>query len=276
MATKGLSGRFSMNMHKVSTKLSAAIPVWKKVLPWILLFYGCALLYYLQFFSLALAIALSLYMTSVGVAMLWVGYRKLGQNLVFPIGVFLKWSFSFAFVRFLLIYTFLQYHMPSYTVFHYPNRALGFVIGSSAIFVFLGYSYAVYLWGVAARNKARELSGQWGNACLHTIKCNGQTVRLSTADITFLQAKGEYVAYQTTHGEYLCYQRLKDAVTSLERNGFMRTHRSYVVNMGHILATKTAGLVLRNGQEIPMSKTYKEAIMQKFTAGNTEPIMTVL
>lgn len=85
-------------------------------------------------------------------------------------------------------------------------------------------------------------------------------VRLRTADILALQSEDHYLRVHTEAGDELILMRLSDAIAACESIEGMRTHRSWWVARSAIQdahkADGRASLVLKNGLEIPVSRTY--------------------
>ena len=65
----------------------------------------------------------------------------------------------------------------------------------------------------------------------------------------------------------LISRKLKQTAASLENAWFLRIHQSYLVNMRHaqLYLRKSGGqLVMANGEKLPISKNYKELVLQFF------------
>lgn len=87
-------------------------------------------------------------------------------------------------------------------------------------------------------------------------------------DILAAKAAGNYVALITGHGEYLHRTTLTNFLETLSSAGFIRTHRSYIVQPGRVVAAKTSGgevdeLVLSTGDCIPVSEAYRKEVGAK-------------
>ncbi|WP_343764794.1 LytTR family DNA-binding domain-containing protein [Gangjinia marincola] len=188
-----------------------------------------------------------------------IGYLRLGACTRFPVKEFILFTALFTGIRFTFIYFFLSNHLPSYTVFHYPRRALPFTMFSSAGLLFLGYSYAIYQWGLAAREKYKERFKESGQKLEQPIKlrCGGKTIYVLSQDILYLNANGEYVDYNTLSRKYTCFKRLKVAEAEMNPLGFIRTHRSYIINPNYVEAVALTEVTLKGNISIPLSKKYK-------------------
>ena len=67
----------------------------------------------------------------------------------------------------------------------------------------------------------------------------GHIVLLSVADIRVAEVSGERVALITAEGRYLARLRIQELEDRLARQGFMRVHRHYLVNLRHVTAVES-------------------------------------
>ncbi|MEL6810293.1 MAG: LytTR family DNA-binding domain-containing protein [Bacteroidota bacterium] len=237
---------------------------------WIGILYIGAVLFYWEFFSFLIAVGLGAFMSVVLVSMLLVGYLRLGTKLKFPLWEFILYLVLFTVFRMLYIYFFLSKHLPEYTLFHYPNRALPATAFGSASLLFLGYSYAVYEWGLAAREKYRSVQRENKSSFIQpvVIKSNGASVYLLPQDILYISANGEYVDYHTSEKKYTVFKRLKTVEKELFSHGFKRCHRSYIINVRHVKELSKNMILIVGDLQIPISKTYREQIEEALDERN--------
>jgi len=62
----------------------------------------------------------------------------------------------------------------------------------------------------------------------------GQILLLPVEDIRLVEVDGDRVAVVTHEGRYIARLRLRDLEERLSRQGFMRVHRHYMVNLRHV------------------------------------------
>jgi DNA-binding LytR/AlgR family response regulator len=87
----------------------------------------------------------------------------------------------------------------------------------------------------------------------------GGTRLLARASILVLQAHGDYVRVSSDEGRYLLRARLADLEERWARHGFLRVHRSFVVNLRRAVEVRprlngTAVLVMADGAEVPIAR----------------------
>ena len=94
------------------------------------------------------------------------------------------------------------------------------------------------------------------------IKADGKFVRLVYDDILFIESMGDYVKYITTAKTYLTHSTLKAVEEKMDKNSFMKVHRSYIVNLRKIKDIQDYSLVIEN-KVIPISKSLKAEVLER-------------
>jgi DNA-binding LytR/AlgR family response regulator len=94
------------------------------------------------------------------------------------------------------------------------------------------------------------------------FKANGSIVLLDLADILAVQAEGNYVSLRPRTNPYLVHESLTSMAEKLKPYGFIRIHRSVVVNISAVekiqpLATGEYRLRVKGGKEYLVTRTYK-------------------
>jgi DNA-binding LytR/AlgR family response regulator len=87
----------------------------------------------------------------------------------------------------------------------------------------------------------------------------GGTRLLERSSILVLQAHGDYVRVASDEGRFLLRARLLDLEDRWSRHGFLRVHRSFVVNLRRATEVRprlngTAVLVMADGTEVPIAR----------------------
>ena len=94
------------------------------------------------------------------------------------------------------------------------------------------------------------------------FKARGTILLLNLFDIVAVQAEGNYVSLQHRPQHYLVHESLSSMADKLKPYGFIRIHRSVVVNISavkeiHPLPTGEYRLRVRGGKEYLVTRTYK-------------------
>jgi DNA-binding LytR/AlgR family response regulator len=94
------------------------------------------------------------------------------------------------------------------------------------------------------------------------FKTKGSILLLDLADILAVQAEGNYVLLQHRPNPYLVHESLSSMAEKLKPYGFIRIHRSVVVNISAVeeiqpLPTGEYKLRVKGGKEYLVTRTYK-------------------
>lgn len=94
------------------------------------------------------------------------------------------------------------------------------------------------------------------------IKSDGKLTRLNFEDILYIESIGDYVKYFTAAKNYLALSTLKAVEERVTGNGFMKVHRSYIVNLQKIKDIQDNTLVI-DGKVIPISRSFQSEVKNR-------------
>jgi DNA-binding LytR/AlgR family response regulator len=94
------------------------------------------------------------------------------------------------------------------------------------------------------------------------IKVKGRICFTEAADVVAIEAAGNYVTLRHRSGSYMLRESLAIVEEKLTPYGFIRIHRSVLVNSAEVIELKPLltgeyVLVVSNGKEYTVSRTYK-------------------
>jgi DNA-binding LytR/AlgR family response regulator len=97
------------------------------------------------------------------------------------------------------------------------------------------------------------------------FKVKGKILFLDLAEIVAVQAEGNYVSLQHRPKPHLLRESLSSMAEKLKHYGFIRIHRSVVVNISAVeeiqpLPTGEYRLRLKGGKEYLVTRTYKDSL----------------
>ncbi|ATC94676.1 LytR/AlgR family response regulator transcription factor [Pseudoalteromonas tunicata] len=98
------------------------------------------------------------------------------------------------------------------------------------------------------------------------VKEQGEIIRVQAASIQWVDAAGDYMCLHCSDGKtHILRKTMKELEQELDPNLFVRVHRSAIVNTKQInkLVTQVSGeyqLVLANGQELKVSRSYRDKV----------------
>jgi DNA-binding LytR/AlgR family response regulator len=80
-------------------------------------------------------------------------------------------------------------------------------------------------------------------------------------DIQYIKSDNVYIEIYTTAKTYVVRSTLKDFLKKLPKKDFVRTSKSYIINIEHVQALNSRDIII-DDKLIPISKEYKPAIQQ--------------
>jgi two-component system, LytTR family, response regulator len=97
------------------------------------------------------------------------------------------------------------------------------------------------------------------------IRTNGKLVFLQSSQIEWIEAAGNYVRVHAGPRLFSVRDRISDFEQTLAPDSFVRIHRSVIVNLDAVSEMQSCGggeyvVVLRSGKELPLGRTYREAL----------------
>jgi two-component system LytT family response regulator len=131
-------------------------------------------------------------------------------------------------------------------------------------------SYARFL---QAAQKALEMAERQGSAGAENIeaaanneftfvKVDNKLVRVTFADVRYVEALGDYVHIITGQSKLIVYSTMKGVEEKFPSSLFARVHRSFIVNVKYIQALEDNMLTVE-GKQIPVGQTYLRDVMQR-------------
>lgn len=98
-----------------------------------------------------------------------------------------------------------------------------------------------------------------------SVKADYKTQLVRISDIVYLESAGEYVRLHIEGSSTITTLfRLKNMEAALPQEGFLRVHRSYIVNLKRISSYTKGRIFLDNGEYIPLGENYKERFFEHF------------
>jgi two-component system LytT family response regulator len=101
------------------------------------------------------------------------------------------------------------------------------------------------------------------------IRSGDRTVFLAIDEVEWIEAAQNYVRVHAGQTRYLLHVAMNTIENSLDPERFVRIHRSYIVNLQHIMRLWTLAqgqyiLELASGERLPSGRTYGEKIRTLF------------
>jgi len=90
------------------------------------------------------------------------------------------------------------------------------------------------------------------------------TVRAYLKDICYIESFGDALHIHTVTETVKTFLPLSELENQIDSSTFLRTQRSYIVNMQHIDDMTADGFIMQNGKGIPIRRNDKSAIKQAY------------
>ncbi|MCK5366943.1 MAG: LytTR family transcriptional regulator, partial [Cyclobacteriaceae bacterium] len=94
------------------------------------------------------------------------------------------------------------------------------------------------------------------------VRTDAKIVRIAYEKILFVEALADYVIIQTEAKKHIVHFTMKGIANRLPDGEFVRTHRSYIVNLNKIEALEDNSLLIGE-KYIPIGASYKEALLDR-------------
>lgn len=97
-----------------------------------------------------------------------------------------------------------------------------------------------------------------------TCESNGLTKWISLKSIAYFEMQSRIVTVHYDNQTFSFYSKMEQLQTKLADHRFIRTHRSFLVNLKYIKSMNKDQLVLFDGSELPLGVTYSKQVKQDF------------
>ncbi|MCC7378201.1 MAG: response regulator transcription factor [Chitinophagaceae bacterium] len=91
------------------------------------------------------------------------------------------------------------------------------------------------------------------------ININKKRIKIFQSDILFIESKKEYISIVTTEQSYITKFTLSEMELQLQKNHFLRIHRSFLIATDKINAFNAVSVEI-NGHKLPVGRSYKEIV----------------
>lgn len=85
-------------------------------------------------------------------------------------------------------------------------------------------------------------------------------MRLNIADVLYFESAHKYVVANTLHDKYIFRSTLADVQADMQGKGFVRIHKSFLVNKKHVWRCFGSMVKLHNGKELVVSRKYRSDV----------------
>lgn len=93
-----------------------------------------------------------------------------------------------------------------------------------------------------------------------TVQFDGLASPIKPSDIIYAQAMGNYCKLITTKKTFIIHETMKTLEETLNNYGFIRCHKSYIINKIEIQSINTDFCLLSNSVQLPIGISYRQQI----------------
>jgi len=94
------------------------------------------------------------------------------------------------------------------------------------------------------------------------IKCDYKYEKIYFNDILYVEAMQNYVTIYTHKGKYITLLYLKNIEENLDKQSFMRVHKSYLVSVPKIDSIENNEIIIQSFR-IPISRNYRDEVIER-------------
>ena len=98
------------------------------------------------------------------------------------------------------------------------------------------------------------------------IKTNGSEVLIYRREIIYVESQGRKLVFHINNGHEIGVYEKMDAIQEQLGSTFVRSHKSFLINMKYIVERNNQGFCLSNGSVLPISKPNLKEAKMKFIA----------
>jgi two-component system LytT family response regulator len=100
------------------------------------------------------------------------------------------------------------------------------------------------------------------------IKSAHKNIKVNPDEILYLESMKDYVKIYTAGNTITTKKKISDMEAELPGSGFLRIHRSFIVNLRHLTAFTSSDVEIGK-VEIPIGESYKELVFQTLKKART-------
>lgn len=131
------------------------------------------------------------------------------------------------------------------------------------------FSYDRFVKAVTKAVAGQHASKIPGLDCI--VKSGHSYYRIPSPQIVYIRTDMDYTEIHLQERKYISGETLVHWEQQLAPHGFVRVHKSHLVNLAHVEKLGAGQLFLHNGLILPIGRAYKEQVFRKwtgFSAGN--------
>ncbi len=94
------------------------------------------------------------------------------------------------------------------------------------------------------------------------VNVERKLIKIDIPTIQVIEAKGDYILIKTEQKNYTVHSTLKKIEDRIQRDYFIKVHRSFIININEIVDIKDNSVLIAKNV-IPISRTYRPELMKR-------------
>ena len=149
---------------------------------------------------------------------------------------------------------------PEYAAESYKVNALDYLLKPFGIEEFNRVAEKIFNHWQLIQNQNNSSSST--EECVRYLKCDHRFLRVECDDIRYIEGQSEYLKiHLVSDNPFLTHMTFRQITDSFPDN-FIQIHRSYVVNMKHVVSAERTLVVLDDGTRLPVSSSRRYNLLE--------------
>ena len=149
---------------------------------------------------------------------------------------------------------------PEYAAESYKVNALDYLLKPFGIDEFNRVAEKIFSHWQLIQNQNNSSSST--EECVRYLKCDHRFLRVECDDIRYIEGQSEYLKiHLVSDNPFLTHMTFRQITDSFPDN-FIQIHRSYVVNMKHVVSAERTLVVLDDGTRLPVSSSRRNDLLR--------------
>ena len=149
---------------------------------------------------------------------------------------------------------------PEYAAESYKVNALDYLLKPFGIDEFNRVAEKIFSHWQLIQNQNNSSSST--EECVRYLKCDHRFLRVECDDIRYIEGQSEYLKiHLVSDNPFLTHMTFRQITDSFPDN-FIQIHRSYVVNMKHVVSAERTLVILDDGTRLPVSSSRRDNLLK--------------
>ena len=119
-------------------------------------------------------------------------------------------------------------------------------------------------WSEARLRAAIDRVTRGGSVARKLVVRKGRELRtIDAAQLVFVRGADDYSELHLADGSIHLHEKTLTALEAMLPDGFLRVHRSYIVNAARVRGLRASALVLEDESVIPVGRVYRDAVRER-------------